>query len=189
MQNSWIPLFPEQASTFAWEVDALYFYILAITLFFGIGTAIFIVAFALKYKEKEKFSHPSDIHGSIVLETTWTAIPLVIAMTIFVFGSVVFYNLYRIPADTMDIYVVGKQWMWKFQHQTGQREINEIHVPVGRKIKFTMTTEDVLHDVFIPAAQRRTSFPGAIRIFGSRRPSPANTSFIAPNIAASTTQA
>ncbi len=149
--NSWIPLFPEQASSFAWQVDLLYFYIIAVCLFFGTSVVIAVTWFAWQYREKEKFATPKEIHGSNVLELTWTAIPFVIAMTIFVFGSYVFFNLYRMPADTMDIYVVGKQWMWKFQHGTGQREINELHVPVGRKIKLVMTTEDVLHDVFIPA--------------------------------------
>ncbi len=60
------------------------------------------------------------------------------------------------PADTMDIYVVGKQWMWKFQHETGQREINELHVPVGRKIKLVMTTEDVLHDVLYSGVSHKS---------------------------------
>jgi cytochrome c oxidase subunit II len=149
--NSWIPLFPEQASSFAWQVDALYFYIIAICLFFGLGVVAFVALFAFKYREKEKFATPKEIHGSNVLEITWTAIPFVIAMTIFVFGTYVFFNLYRMPADATEVYVVGKQWMWKFQHGTGQREINELHVPVGQKIKLVMTTEDVLHDVYIPA--------------------------------------
>jgi cytochrome c oxidase subunit 2 len=149
--NSWIPLFPEQASSFAWQVDLLYFYIIAVCLFFGLAVVIAVTYFAMKYREKEKFASPEEIHGSNVLELTWTIIPFIIAMTIFVFGTYVFINLYRIPADTMDIYVVGKQWMWKFQHGTGQREINELHIPAGRKIKLIMTTEDVIHDVFIPA--------------------------------------
>ena len=149
--SSWIPLFPEQASTFAWHVDALYFFILAVTLFFGLGSAAVIFFFAVKYREKEKFTKGADIHGSMVLEFTWTIIPFVIAMGMFVGGAYVFYELYRPPTDTMDVYVVGKQWMWKFQHETGQREINELHIPVGRKVKMIMTTEDVIHDVYIPA--------------------------------------
>ena len=149
--NSWIPLFPEQASTFAWQVDGLYFFILAVTLFFGLGSAAVIFFFAIKYREKEKFVKGADIHGSMVLEFTWTVIPFVIAMVMFIGGAYVFYDLYRPPTDTMDVYVVGKQWMWKFQHETGQREINELHIPVGRKIKLIMTTEDVIHDVYIPA--------------------------------------
>lgn len=92
----------------------------------------------------------------MALETTWSVIPFIISMTIFLGGAVIYYNQYSPPADAMEIYVVGKQWMWKFQHGSGQREINELHVPVGRKVKLTMTTEDVLHDVFIPAFRTKS---------------------------------
>jgi cytochrome c oxidase subunit 2 len=86
-----------------------------------------------------------------MLETTWSIIPFIVSMTIFLGGAIVYYNQFRMPDDGMDVYVVGKQWMWKIQHATGQREINELHVPVGRRVKLTMTTEDVLHDFFVPA--------------------------------------
>ena len=159
--SSWIPLFPEQASTFAWQVDYLYFYLLAISAFFTIGIVVAIIFFFIKYGEKEKFTNGAEIHGSIALETTWSIIPFIIAMTIFLGGAVVYYNQYRPPADSMEIYVVGKQWMWKIQHGTGQREINDLHIPVGRKIKLTMTTEDVLHDFYIPAFRTKADvIPG-----------------------------
>ncbi len=149
--NSWIPLFPDQASTFAWQVDSLYFYLLAISVFFTVIIVAGLAFFAIKYREKEKFATPEEIHGSMALEIAWSFIPFVISMTIFLGGAIIFYNQYRIPADGMEVYIVGKQWMWKAQHQTGQREINELHVPVNRNIKLTMTTEDVLHDFYIPA--------------------------------------
>ncbi len=149
--NNWVPLFPEGASSFSWQVDALYFYLIGISLFFTVIIVAAVFAFAIKYREKEKFATPPEIHGSIPLELFWSFVPFVISMTIFLGGAIVYYNQYRIPADTMEIYVVGKQWMWKVQHGTGQREINELHVPVNRKIRLTMTTEDVLHDFFIPA--------------------------------------
>lgn len=149
--NSWVPLFPEQASSFAWQVDYLYFYLILISVAFTIPIVAAIFFFAVKYREKEKFATPEEIHGSIMLETVWSIIPFVISMTIFLGGAIVYYNQYRPPAEAMEIYVVGKQWMWKAQHSTGQREINELHVPVGRNIKLTMTTEDVLHDFYIPA--------------------------------------
>lgn len=155
-QNSWVPLFPEQASTFAWQVDALYFYLIAISVVFTVGIVVAIFFFSVKWREKEKFATPDEIHGSIALETIWSVIPFVISMTIFLGGAIVYYNQYRPPADAMDVYVVGKQWMWKFQHSTGQREINELHIPVGRKVKLTMTTEDVLHDVYIPAFRTKS---------------------------------
>lgn len=150
-QTSWVPLFPEQASTFAWQVDALYFYLLAISAFFTVGIVVALFVFVVKFREKEKYATPDEIHGSIALETIWSIIPFIISMTIFLGGAIIYYNQYTPPEDVMEVYVVGKQWMWKTQHGTGQREINELHVPVGTKVKLTMTTEDVLHDFFIPA--------------------------------------
>lgn len=149
--TSWIPLFPDQASTFAWQVDYLYFYLIAISVAFTIPIVAALFFFAVKYREREKFATPEEMHGSIMLETVWSIIPFIISMTIFIAGAVVYYNQYSPPEDAMQVYVVGKQWMWKMQHETGQSEINELHVPVGRKIKLTMTTEDVIHNVSIPA--------------------------------------
>lgn len=149
--HSWVPLFPEAASTFAWQVDLLYVYLILISLFFTVGIVAAIFFFALKYREKEKFASGEEIHGSITLETVWSIIPFIISMTIFLGGAIVYYHQFTPPQDAMDVYVVGKQWMWKFQHSTGQREINELHIPVGRKVKLTMTTEDVLHDLSFPA--------------------------------------
>ncbi len=150
-EKTWFRLFPEQASSFAWEVDLLFTYILAITIFFGIGVVIVVLWFIFKYREREKFASPEGAHGSIALEATWTFIPFVIAMSIFVFGAYIYFKLYTPPANAMEVYVVGKQWMWKFQHNTGHREINDLHIPVNRTVKLVMTTEDVVHDVFIPA--------------------------------------
>ncbi len=150
--NSWVPLFPDQASTFAWQVDLLYVYLIIVSIAFTIPIVAAIFFFGLKYREKEKYATPDEMHGSIALETVWSIIPFVVSMTIFLGGAYVYYNQFRIPDDpSMEIYVVGKQWMWKLQHSTGQREINELHIPVNRKVKLTMTTEDVLHDFSVPA--------------------------------------
>jgi cytochrome c oxidase subunit 2 len=149
--SGWVPLFPEQASSFAWQVDLLYFYLIVVSVAFTVPIVLAVFFFAVKYREKEKYATPEEIHGSMALEATWSFIPFVVSMTIFLGGAIVFYNQYTPPVDAMEIYVVGKQWMWKAQHETGQREINELHVPVGRKIKLTMTTEDVLHSFFVPA--------------------------------------
>jgi cytochrome c oxidase subunit 2 len=149
--NSWVPLFPEGASTFAWQVDYLYFYLIIVSVAFTIPIVAAIFFFSVKYRERQKFATGAEIHGSMVLETVWSIIPFVISMTIFLGGAYVYYNQYRIPDDAMEVFVVGKQWMWKIQHSTGQREINELHVPINTKVKLTMTTEDVLHDFSIPA--------------------------------------
>lgn len=152
MQNtSWIPMFPEAASTFAWQVDVLYFYLIAVSVAFSIPIVVAIFAFGIKYREREKFATPEEMHGSMVLEVTWSIIPFIVSMTIFLGGAIIYFQQYTPPDDAMQIYVVGKQWMWKIQHETGQREINELHVPVGRRVKLTMTTEDVLHNFDIPA--------------------------------------
>ena len=144
-------LFPERASTMAGRVDALYFFLVALTIFFSLLIAGLIVYYAVKYRRRAPDSVGSSIHGGMLLEITWSVIPLLITMVIFVWGASVFFAMSRPPDETLNIYVVGKQWMWKFQHLDGQREINELHVPVGRPVKLIMTSEDVIHDVFVPA--------------------------------------
>jgi cytochrome c oxidase subunit II len=145
------PLFPEQASTMATRVDNLYFFLLGLTVFFSLLIAGLIVAYAIKFRRRSPDSIGAVIHGGLMLEITWSVIPLMITMVLFVWGASVFFAMSRPPAETMNVYVVGKQWMWKFQHLDGQREINELHVPVGRPVKLIMTSEDVIHDVFVPA--------------------------------------
>src|ERR1044071_3366689 len=156
-----VPFAPEQASTFAPHVDALYVYLVTLTAFVTVGISAAIIFFAVKYRRRQHSELPRPIAGSMVLELTWTIIPLLISMTIFVWGASIFFKAYRAPRQAMEVYVVGKQWMWKAQHETGQREINELHVPVGRTVKLTMTTEDVLHDFSIPAFRTKADvIPG-----------------------------
>ena len=97
--NSWVPLFPDQASTFAWQVDLLYFYLIIVSVAFTIPIVAAIFFFGLKYREKEKYATPDEMHGSIVLETVWSIIPFVISMTIFLGGAYVYYNQFRMPED------------------------------------------------------------------------------------------
>ena len=145
------PLFPERASTIAARVDALYFFLLAIAIFFGLLIAGLIVYYAVKFHRRSPDAVGARIHGGMVLEVTWTVVPLLITMVIFVWGASVYFAMAHPPDETLNIYVVGKQWMWKFQHLDGQREINELHVPVGRAVKLITTSEDVIHDFFVPA--------------------------------------
>lgn len=144
-------LVPEQASTVAGQVDALFLFLVAITVFFTGLIFLLVVVFALKYRRRSDDERPKAIHGSLVLEALWTVIPLGIALAIFVWGTYLYYVISRPPAAAMEIYVVGKQWMWKLQHPTGQREINELHVPVNRPVRLTMTSEDVIHSFYVPA--------------------------------------
>jgi len=159
--QSWIPLVPESASTFSWKVDALYFYLSGVTLFFTLLISTVLIFFVIRYRRRTPYEIPRPIAGSHRLETLWTIIPFIIAMTIFGWGAQVYFEQYSVPANAIEVYVVGKQWMWKLQHETGQREINQLHVPVGRKIKLIMTSEDVIHDFFVPAFRTKADvLPG-----------------------------
>src|SRR5688572_2333253 len=151
MQPSWIPFVPPSASTLSGQVDALYFYLSGITVFFSLLIGGVLVFFVIKYRRRSPFEIPRPIAGSHKLETLWSVIPFIIAMSMFGWGAQLYFQMYRPPQNAVEIYVVGKQWMWKIQHSTGQREINELHVPVGRKIKLIMTAEDTIHDFFVPA--------------------------------------
>jgi len=146
-----LPFFPVQASEQAAQVDGIYFFMVAITAFFSLLIAILIVVFAIKFRRRNDDEIGVAIHGSLALELLWTFIPLGIAMVMFAWGAKVFFDLYRPPAGAMEIFVVGKQWMWKAQHADGQREINELHVPIGRPVKLIMGSEDVIHSYYIPA--------------------------------------
>src|SRR5438067_11750440 len=150
MQSSF-PFVPESASSISSDVDAVYFYISGVTVFFTLLISAVIIFFVIRYRGRNAYEIPRPIEGSTKLETLWSVIPLLIALSMFVWGAKVYFTESRPPKNAMEIYVVGKQWMWKFQHTTGQREINELPVPVGRKVKLIMTTEDAIHDVFIPA--------------------------------------
>jgi len=142
---------PERASTLAGEVDALFLFLVAVTIFFSILIGALIVWFMLRYKRRAADQVGQPVHGSTRLEIAWTVIPLAISLFLFAWGAKVFFSLSRPPANAVEYYVVGKQWMWKFQHPEGKREINELHVPVGTAVKLTMTSEDVIHSFFVPA--------------------------------------
>jgi cytochrome c oxidase subunit 2 len=158
---SGIPLFPERASTMAFRVDALYFFLIGITIFFSLLIAGAIIYYAVRFHRRRPDQVGATIHGGMVLEITWSVIPFLITMVIFVWGASVFFAMSRPPEDTLNIYVVGKQWMWKMQHLDGQREINELHVPMGRPVKLIMTSEDVIHDFFVPAFRMKADvIPG-----------------------------
>jgi cytochrome c oxidase subunit 2 len=150
-----LPLFPEQASTVAGQVDALYLFLVLITTFFSLLVALLIVFFVIKYRKRPE-QQAEQIHGSTLLEIVWTAIPLGISMIIFVWGAVIYYRIQNPPQNSLEIYGVAKQWMWKFQHPGGQREINTLHVPTGRPVKVTLISQDVIHDFFVPAFRVKT---------------------------------
>src|SRR5947209_8643409 len=125
------------------EVDALYLFLVLISGIMTIAIFITVAVFAVKYRRRSPNEVPKPVVGSLFLETTWSVVPLGIMMVMFAWGVRVYFNSYVPPEGAMEIYVVGRQWMWKVQHPEGQREINELHIPVGQKVKLTMTSEDV----------------------------------------------
>jgi cytochrome c oxidase subunit 2 len=156
-----LPFFPVQASTLAESVDLLYVFLIGVSLFFGLLIATLLVVFAVRFRRRSPHDVPPVIHGSTALELAWTLIPFTLSMGIFIWGAVLYFQMARPPDDAHEIFVVGKQWMWKLQHLEGRREINELHVPVGQPIKLTMTSEDVIHSFYVPAFRMKADvLPG-----------------------------
>jgi cytochrome c oxidase subunit 2 len=154
-------IIPEQASTLAPRVDQLYWFIIAVTAFFGILVTVLVVYFAVKYRTDDPLKVGAPITGSIPLELGWSIIPFIISIVIFAWAADVFFDLYRPPDQTLEIYATGKRWMWKFQHLDGKSEINELHVPLGRAVRVTFTSEDVLHSLYFPAFRTKAdAIPG-----------------------------
>ncbi len=149
------PLFPEAASTIAHDVDLLYFFLIGITAVFSTLIFVLIIYFAIRYRRRSdpgvELPPAEQVEHGLGLEIAWTVVPFLITLVMFTWGSALFIANSRVPDQAMDIYVVGRQWMWKVQHPNGRREINELHVPVGRAVKLTMASQDVIHSFFIPA--------------------------------------
>src|SRR5437660_9459521 len=144
------PLWPQRASSMAGNVDALFIFLLIVS---GLMTLLIfscMLSFAARYRDR-KGVPAEQIEGSTPLELSWSIIPLGVFLVIFTWGAVVFFKERTPPRDSTEVYVVAKQWMWKLEHAEGQREINELHVPVGRDVKLIMTSQDVIHSFFVPA--------------------------------------
>ncbi|MFT5207013.1 MAG: cytochrome c oxidase subunit 2 [Candidatus Omnitrophota bacterium] len=142
---------PERASTFAPYVDGVYVFIILITVVFTALIYGCLLLFSILYRRKSDADRPKPIEGNHFLEALWIIIPTGIVLVIFITGVALFYRMSSPPADAMEIYATAKQWMWKFQHPEGPREINELHVPVNTNVKISLASEDVLHSFFVPA--------------------------------------
>lgn len=146
------PLFPEEASTIAGQVDALTLAWLGVSAFFSLLIAGLILYFFVHYRRRHvgEVGSTKDVN-TLPLELLWSVIPLLIALSMFAWGAKVFFVAFRPPADAVEYWVTGRQWMWKIQHPEGVREINTLHVPVGQPVKLTMTSEDVIHSFYLPS--------------------------------------
>jgi len=156
-----IPLQPPAASTIAGGVDKLYYVLSGITAFFAVLIFSIIFYFMVKYRRRSDDEQAPATHTSLALELTWTIIPSMICAVLFVWASALYVRNARPPAASNEIFVIGKQWMWHVQHPEGPREIDELHVPVGVPVKLTMTSQDVIHDFYIPAFRvKKDVLPG-----------------------------
>ncbi len=145
------PLFPERASTTAGRVDAVFFGGLVLVVFFTALICALILSLALRYRRGLPADRTRPPLTSLTLEAAWIGIPLLLSIGLFTWAAIVFFEIYTPPGDASDIYVVGKQWMWTVKHPEGHREKNELHLPLGRPVRLTMTSEDVIHSFYIPA--------------------------------------
>ncbi|WP_260702856.1 cytochrome c oxidase subunit II [Edaphobacter flagellatus] len=153
-------LFPSEASTIAPYTDALYFFLLLITVVGLVLVGTLVFGFSIRYR-RARNPVATQVEGSTLLEATWTIIPLALFLICFVWGALLYFRIYNPPANAMNIYVVGKQWMWKAEHPGGQHEINALHVPTGQPVQLTMISQDVFHSFSIPDFRvKREVIPG-----------------------------
>jgi cytochrome c oxidase subunit II len=156
-----LSIFPERASTVAGEVDALYAFLTAVSILMTVLIFFCVFLFAVKYRRRTPNDRPRPIYGSIPLEITWSAVPFGVMLIMFGWGAKLFFESSTPPPNTLDIYVTGKQWMWKVQYPDGHAEINQLHVPTGRPVRLIMASEDVIHSFYIPAFRiKRDVVPG-----------------------------
>jgi len=145
------PIFPKEASTAAAQTDDLFFLLLLASAVVLAIVFLPMIYCLFKYRRGKKANRVDPNLPEMKIEITWTVVPIFIFIGFFVLGAKAYFNEEVPPADTLEINVIGKQWMWKIQHQEGNREINELHLPVNRAVKLTLASEDVIHSFFVPA--------------------------------------
>src|SRR5207248_433444 len=144
-------LFPPAASTIAPRVDGLALALTTMSVALSTAIAVAIVALCVRYREGADVDRSEPpAAGTRVLEAVWIALPTAAGLAIFAWGALLFVRMRRAPPDALELRVIGKQWMWHVQHAEGRREINELHVPVGRPVKLSMTSQDVIHSFYVP---------------------------------------
>jgi cytochrome c oxidase subunit II len=153
-------LLPESASTAAERTDPLFWFLCGVSAFFTALIFFMVVYLAIKYRRRSAVPPPS-LQPHYLLEIVWTIVPFIVVMAIFFWGARVYFFLHRPPPDALEIHVIGKQWMWKLQQPNGKREINELHLPLGRAVRLTLASQDVIHSFFVPAFRiKQDAVPG-----------------------------
>ncbi|NLH99085.1 MAG: cytochrome c oxidase subunit II [Chthonomonadales bacterium] len=145
------PVFPEQASSFAVEVDAIYYLLWALTIGFSLLVMAVLIFLAYRYRRGARVDRSKPVHSDLRVELLWSVVPLIIGLCVFAWSAHLYARTRIPPDDAMEIYVIGKRWMWQMQHGNGVRENAELHIPVNRNIKLTMISQDVIHSFYVPA--------------------------------------
>jgi cytochrome c oxidase subunit 2 len=146
-----VALHPIEASTLAPEVDLLFYALLAFSFGLGLFLTILVIGYSVKYRRGSKADRSGTRRRHIVLEVSWTSATALMALGIFVWGAWLFLQRDHPPPGALEIAGTGKQWMWIFEHANGRREINELHVPLGQPVVVRLSSEDVIHSLFVPA--------------------------------------
>jgi cytochrome c oxidase subunit II len=159
----WIPFWPDVAAENAGAVNALYIAELGLAGLIMVTIVGMMLTFCFRYRRGNAVSRTGLIEKTWHVEIAWTVVTLAAFLMLFVWGAVLYIWLYQVPPGDEEIYVVGKQWMWKAEHPGGQREIDALHVPVNKTIRVVMASEDVIHSFFIPAFRvKRDVVPGTL---------------------------
>jgi cytochrome c oxidase subunit II len=143
--------FPEQASTIAGQVDLLLVVLTALGGFFTSIVMVLLIYFGIRYRRGTRVDRSDPPTTSLRVEIAWVLGLLFLGMGTYTWAAILYFNMMRPPANAMEVYALGLQWMWQFQHPQGQREINELHVPVGTPVRVIMISQDVIHSLYIPA--------------------------------------
>lgn len=156
-----IDLWPPQASAHAAQVDRLIGGFAALVFLLSAPVFLLMLVFAVRYRHERTADRTHPVHRNVWIEVSWSIIPFLAAIGFYVWALALFFALNNPPPDAFVIDVVAKQWMWKFQHPSGTREINALHVPTGTPVKLVMTSQDVIHSLYIPALRlKRDVLPG-----------------------------
>lgn len=148
---SQLRLFPDSASTVSGEVDLLFVTLIVVCGVVATGIACFLIYSIVRYRRRHENELPPQIRNYVPAEITWIVLPLIVFMGMYLWGAKVYFDIERPPNNALQLWVVGKQWMWKVQYPGGQREINSLHIPVGSPVMLKMTSQDVIHSFFVPA--------------------------------------
>ena len=143
----WLPV---QGSATAGEVDVVFYTVYAISAIFFALIVGLMIAFAWRYRHRAGHRVEPSPHHSLKLEVAWTVVPVILSGMIFWMGFKTYMNLATPPANAYEINVTGQKWQWFFTYPNGY-VASELHVPVDRPVRLTMTSEDVIHSLWVPA--------------------------------------